>query len=92
VLAGSRLGDHQNEAINSSRVVHMTSVPAAMNSDCGVVGSCSSSDITEALRKLKGGRLINLARMRRDGYKGIGIPHRIALVASRLRNVDPEPP
>jgi hypothetical protein len=41
---------------------------------------------------LKGGKLINLARTRRDGYKGIGILHRIALVASRLRNVDPEPP
>ena len=42
-------GDHQNDAINSNRVVHMASVPTAMNSDCGVVGSCSSSDMTETL-------------------------------------------
>jgi len=45
----SRRGAHQNEAISSNKVVHMASVPTAMNSDCGVVGSCSSSDMTEAL-------------------------------------------
>ena len=37
---------HQNEAMSSSSVVHITSVPTAINSDCGVVGSCSLSDIT----------------------------------------------
>ena len=41
---------------------------------------------------LKGSKLINLARRRRDGYKGVGILHRIALVASRLRNAAAEPP
>jgi hypothetical protein len=44
-----RRDHHQNDAISSNRVVHMASVPAAINSDCGVVGSCSSSDMTEAL-------------------------------------------
>ena len=44
-----RCDHHQNEAISSNKVAHMASVPAAINSDCGVVGSCSSSDMTEAL-------------------------------------------
>jgi hypothetical protein len=48
---GSRRGDHQNEAISSNRVVHMASVAAAMHSDCGVVGSSSSSDIPETTLK-----------------------------------------
>ena len=43
---GIALPHHQNEAMSSSSVVHMASVPTAINSDCGVVGSCSLSDIT----------------------------------------------
>jgi hypothetical protein len=40
---------HQNEAISSNSIVHMASVPTAMNTDCGDVGSCSSSDMTRTL-------------------------------------------
>jgi len=39
---------HQKDAMRSSSVVHMASVPSAMTSDCGVVGSCGLSDITRA--------------------------------------------
>jgi hypothetical protein len=41
---------------------------------------------------LKGSKLINLARLRRNSYNGVGILHRIALVASRLRNAAAAPP
>jgi len=56
---------HQNEAISSNSVVHMASVPTAMNTDCDEVGSCSSSDITHALCNVKPETLSHKASPRR---------------------------
>jgi hypothetical protein len=41
--------NYQNEAISKSRAVHIASVPTAINSDCGVLGSGSLFDMTRAL-------------------------------------------
>ena len=51
--------DHQNEAMSNNKVAHVASVPAAMKSACGLVGSSSSSDIANSLSRwgFKGGRL-----------------------------------
>ena len=38
--------NYQNEAISKSRAVHIASVPTAINSDCGVLGSWSLFDMT----------------------------------------------
>ena len=48
----SRRHHHQKEAMSSKSVVHIASVPTAMTSACGVVGSSSSSDMTDALGKV----------------------------------------
>ena len=46
--------NYQNEAISKSSAVHMASVPTAINSDCGVLGSCSLFDMTRALSNVNG--------------------------------------
>ena len=43
--------DHQNEAMSNNKVAHVASVPAAMKSACGLVGSSSSSDIANSLSR-----------------------------------------
>ena len=51
--------DHQNEAMSNNKVAHVASVPAAMKSACGLVGSSSSSDMANSLSRwgFKVGRL-----------------------------------
>jgi hypothetical protein len=43
--------DHQNEAMSNNKVAHVASVPAAMKTACGLVGSSSSSDIANSLSR-----------------------------------------
>ena len=43
--------DHQNEAMSNNKVAHVASVPAAMKSACGLVGSSSSSDMANSLSR-----------------------------------------
>lgn len=43
--------NHQNEAMSNNKVAHVASVPAAMKSACGLVGSSSSSDLAKSLSR-----------------------------------------
>jgi hypothetical protein len=43
--------NHQNEAMSNNKVAHVASVPAAMKSACGLVGSSSSSDMAKSLSR-----------------------------------------